>query len=57
MSANYQAASPVFTQVVGYSDNSLGYIVTSATEGITTGQKYAFYTVSLNIKGASEPSL
>jgi titin len=57
MSADHQTASPTFTKLDGYSDNSLSYTVTAATESITAGQSYAFYLVAVNSKGSSPPSL
>ena len=54
MSANYEAASPTFTKVSGYSNNGLSYTLTAATDLIVGGTTYAFKTRAINEKGNSE---
>lgn len=53
MSSNYQDATPTFTQVAGYSNNAMGYTL-SSTDGLTPGTMYAFKYRSVNVKGNSE---
>jgi len=55
MSSNYQAASPTFTQVAGYTSSTMGYTLT-ASDGLVGGTMYAFRLVAVNVKGSSEYS-
>ena len=60
MSSDHQTASPTYSPVVGYSDNSMGYTVTAVADGsspLTSGASYAFYMTAVNSKGSSPPSL
>ena len=57
LSSDFQAASPTWTQVTGYTGASMSYTLVVGTDPITTGTTYAFRTVARNIKGPSEPSL
>ena len=53
VSSDYQAASPTYSQIVGYSDNQMGYTVTSS-DGLVPGSFYSFRLRVVNTKGASE---
>ena len=52
MSSNYEAATPTFTTVSGYSDNSMGYTLTGS-DGLVAGTMYAFKCRAVNVKGSS----
>lgn len=50
-STNYQGLAPTYTQVTGYTDNSMGYTLTDSTDGLVPGTFYAFKFAAANIKG------
>jgi hypothetical protein len=42
-----------FTLLTGYDGNAETYVVTTATEGILSGEKYRFVTTATNVHGES----
>lgn len=55
-SSDYQAATPTFNKVAGYTNNQMGYTVTSTGDGLVSGESYSFRLKAVNSKGASEYS-
>jgi hypothetical protein len=51
MSSDHEAAAPTFSQVTAYTDNAMGYTLTSATDGIVAGEIYSFKLGAVNSKG------
>jgi hypothetical protein len=51
MSSNHEAADPIFSQVVAYTDNAMGYTLTTVTDGLIAGEIYSFKIGAVNIKG------
>lgn len=56
MSSDHEAANPTFSQVTGYTDNAMGYTLTSATDGLLAGEIYSFKLGAVNVKGQGELS-